>query len=233
MRLGLCCTPEEGPAALAAGYDYVEYPAASTEPSEATNAFYPPGVSAYGPSPLVAAPVALELGREIIDAAVARGVQVMVLGSGAARRAPEGLPVWMWSRSFYALAKALDAYAQDRGIRVAPESLNSGETNVGTELPELAHELNARGTGYTADSYHALVEAGNPDVGLAFWRGQVPFAPLHVHFAPYDRSVPTGREASLRAFFARLRELGYDGRASLECRRDGIPDPAALRRLFG
>lgn len=220
MRLGLCCNPSEGPAALAAGYDYVEYPAASTETSETTNLFFPGDVRLYGPNA-----DGLARGKSIVDAGAARGVRIMVLGSGAVRKdGPEA--------EFYALAAALDDYAEPLGVRVAPESLNPEETNVATSLPAMARELAARGAPYTADSYHALVERNAPDGGTDFWREQMPFVPIHVHFAPFDRSVPTGEEASLRTFFARLRELGYDARASLECKRDGIPDPAPLRRLF-
>ena len=220
MRLGLCCIPSEAPAALAAGYDYVELPANSTEPSETTNLFFPGDVRLYGPGA-----DGLARGKAIIEAGAARGVRVMVLGSGGVRRGgPEA--------EFYDLAAALDRHAQSLGLRVAPESLNPGETDVATSLPDMARALAARGAPYTADSYHALVESGTPDGGLAFWREQMPLAPIHVHFAPYDRRVPTGREHSLKTFFARLRELGYDGRASLECTRNGVPDPAPLRRLF-
>lgn len=222
MRLGLCCTPAEGPAALAAGYDYVEYPAASEAPSETTNLFYPPDVRMYEDG--------LPRGIKIIEAAANRGVRLMVLGSGGVRYAPEGMIDA--EERFVRLAADLDRFAQTRGLRVAPESLNPGETNVGNSLPDLARALAAEGTPYTADSYHALVETGSRDADLEFWREQVPFAPLHVHFAPFDRSVPQEGDATLRAFFARLRELGYYGRASLECHRDGIPDPAPLRGLF-
>ncbi len=222
MRLGLCCNPSEGAAALAAGYDYVEYPASSTEPSETTNLFFPPDARLYEDG--------LERGLEIIQAAAKRGVALMVLGSGGVRRAPEGMDDA--DVRFVDVAAELDRFAQTLGLRVAPESLNPGETNVGTSLPDLARALAAAGAPYTADSYHALVETDTPDADLDFWREQIPLKPLHVHFAPFDRSVPKGDEPPLLAFFARLRELGYDGRASLECRREGIPDPAPLRRLF-
>ena len=233
MRLGLCCSPEEADAALAMGYDYVELPASATIPSETTNLFFPSGAKIYL-QPLVPSPDAFDLGKELIDAASGRGVEVMVVGSGAVRRSPDEKWRFEYESGFYMLVKLLDEYADRYGIRIAPESLNPEETDVATSLPEMARALDARGVGFTADSYHALVETGTPDeeADLEFWRAQVPFAPLHVHFAPYERSIPTGDEPSLRWFFARLRETGYDGRASLECLRDGIPDPAPLRRLF-
>lgn len=210
------------------GYDYVEYPASAMEPSETTNLFFPGDVRLYG-----ASADGLERGRAIIDVAASRGVRIMVLGSGAVRRAPAGVSVPEAEDAFYRLVSELDQHARGHGMRVAPESLNPEETDVGTSLPELARRLEELGVGYTADSYHALVETGTQDGDLDFWREQVPFAPVHVHFAPFDRSVPTGEEVSLRAFFERLRELGYDGRASLECRREGIPEPRRLRQLFG
>ena len=225
MRLGLCCNPSEGPAALAAGYDYVEYPANATEPSETTNLFFPPETRMYEHG--------LPKGKGIIEAASKRGVRIMVLGSGGVRRAPEGMADA--EARFVALAAELDRFAQTLGMRVAPESLNPSETNVGNSLPDLARALAAEGAPYTADSYHGLVETGtqDADADLEFWREQVPIKPLHVHFAPFARNVPTGDEPSLISFFARLRELGYDDRASLECLRgDAIPDPAPIRRLL-
>jgi sugar phosphate isomerase/epimerase len=207
------------------GYDYVEYPAASHESSETTNLFYSADVRLYGPGA-----DGLKRGKAVIDAAALRGVRIMVLGSGGVRKTEGNIKEA--EAAFYDLAAELDAYAQTLGLHVAPESLNPTETNVGTSLPALARELAKREAPYTADSYHALVETGTKDGDLDFWREQVPFAPLHVHFAPYDRSTPSGEEPSLKSFFQRLKELGYDARASLECRRDGIPDPAPLRRLF-
>lgn len=225
MRLGLCCRPEEGRKALAVGYDYVEYPAASHETSETTNLFFSGPVRLYGPGA-----DALSVGKAVIGAAATRGVRVMVLGSGGARKTDGD--VARAERAFYDLAAELDRHAQTLGLRVAPESLNPTETNVGVSLPDLARALAERGAPYTADAYHALVETGVRDADLPFWREQIPLKPLHVHFAPFDRSVPTGDEPSLKSFFARLRELDYDGRASLECHRDGVPDPAPIRRLF-
>ena len=239
MRLGLCCDPTEGPAALARGYDYVEYPAAATEPSETTYLFFPPGLRLYDDL-FRTSQEALTIALERIVAASSRGVQIMALGSGNQRRAdlnvmPESSDAFLierFGRTFYDLAAALDRHAQTLGLRVAPESLGPEETNVGTSLPDLARALAERGVGYTADSYHALRERNVREADLDFWRAQIPFAPSHVHFGAYERDVPAPDDPSMRAFFARLRELGFDGRASLECKRDGIPDPAPLRRLF-
>ena len=227
MRLGLCCTQEEGPTALAMGYEYVEYGASATEPSETTYLFFPGDVTMYGPEA-----DALPRGKAIIDAASRRGVRLMALGSGDVRRAPKGMALAEAEEIFYDLAAALDHHAQGYGMRVAPESLHPAETNVGTSLLDLARELAARGAPYTADSYHALREREVRVGDLDFWREQVPFAPAHVHLGGYERGVPTADDPSLRAFAARLREVGYVGRASLECKRKGIPDPEPLRRLF-
>lgn len=227
MRIGLCCDPSEGPAALEAGYDYVEYGAAATALSETTFLFFPGDVKIYGPNA-----DALDRGKAIIDAAAARGVKLMALGSGGVRRAPEGVRIEDAEEIFYDLVAALDQYAQTLGLRVAPESLDPSETTVGTSLPALARALHARGCSYTADTYHALRQTDTREADLDFWRWQIPYKPAHVHLGPFDRSVPKADDVSLRAFAARLSELGYDGRASLECRREGIPDPAPIRQLF-
>jgi len=220
VRIGLCCGPGERIRALELGFDYVEHPAAAAEHSETTNLFFPTDVRIYGPDA-----DGLGRGKAIIRAAAPRGVRLMVLGSGDVRTGGS-------EAEFYDLAANLDRFAQTLDMRVAPENLNSGETDVGTSLPVLARALAARGAPFTADTYHAQVEAGVPRAGLDFWREQVPFAPAHVHFASFDRRVPSEDDRSLRAFAARLRELGYEGRASLECTRDGVPDPGPIRRIF-
>ena len=227
MEIGVCCSPDTAQKYLDAGFDYVELAAAplARDPdalkglgAPVTNVFFPGSISLYTPVPAYRAHA-----ETVISRAAASGVQLMVLGSGASRRAPEGLSLEAAEHRFIAIAAELDGIARARGLRIVPESLTKDETNVGNDLPSLARALRDLGVGFTADAYHVLKEwerlptSGREDPGQQrFWREQLPFAPSHVHFASLKGRVLEHNDPHLYAFFQRLRELDYDARASFE-----------------
>lgn len=156
----------------------------------------------------------------------------MVVGSGGARRSPEGTDPSQAEAEFVSIAAEIQEMARPFGIVIAPESLNRSETNVGNDLAAFATALVAAGSGYTADSYHVLYEwradgGSEPATDPEFFAQQMPTKPDHVHLASAERVLPRGDDPELQAFAAQLRELGYDGRVSLEARHDGSPE--ALR----
>lgn len=246
MRIGICTGVENASAALAAGFDYVEVNTsvlATREDflgqeyrdarAEASNLFFPSDIRLNGPE---ATPY-----REYMERAIARaaeaGISVMVIGSAGARNAPEGVPIDTAFRRFIEVAAEAQSIASHYGIRIAPESLNRTETNVANDLPFLAADLNTVGVGYTADAYHVLYEwsaeggSGAPDAD--FWERQLPFIPTHVHIANLERLSPSGDDPMLLGFIERLRDLGYEGRVSLEGRLNTTLEEAArnLRQL--
>jgi sugar phosphate isomerase/epimerase len=255
MRFGICGGIDIAERALAAGFDYVEVGASSfanLEPfdpevyrsahAEASNLFFPASIKLFGPERTSY----LDYAEQAVERAAEIGIEVMVIGSGGARRAPEGMA--NADENFVRIAGEVARIASRHGIAVAPESLNRTETNVGNDLGRLAHLLRNEGVGYTADSYHVLYEwnadavngagsgSGAPDA--AHWAGQLPFTPTHVHIADLPRFAPRADDPMLTGFVNRLRELEYDARVSLECK---LPDMEVetlrnavdeLRRLF-
>jgi sugar phosphate isomerase/epimerase len=163
--------------------------------------------------------------RTIRRAAELGGVQIMVVGSGAARKsAPNREADWCFVR-FVEILNQANRNTKDCTIVLAPESLNRDETDVGNDLAQLAHSLHEVGLGYTADSYHVLKEwdyDGRQSSLEDLFKVQVPFAPNHVHLGPLTRKAPKADDPMLLAFFQRLKEFGYDGRISLECSWDNI-----------
>lgn len=252
MRFGLCCGPERASEALKAGFDFVEVPAALLADvgsdqleswgrefrPEATNLFFPSGVRLFGPEATDWRPVA----SRTIRAAANAGVRVMVLGSGGARRTPEGWDPSDAEREFVAVAEELQKMADPFGVRIAPEPLNAEECDVWNDQGALARALAERGVGYCLDSYHLLhwwrrrePQAESPSRG--FLEEQVPHAPLHVHWANFPfRSWPKAGDRAAEAIAERLSSVGYDARVSLECRiewpADAEPALLALRGLF-
>ncbi len=245
MRFGICCALSEAEDALAAGFDYVELSAQQLLENEAdytrlrpevTNLFFPGAIKLFGSEKTPY----LDYAREVIQGAHRVGVSVMVVGSGGSRRAPEGLVASEGTAQFARVAAELAEIAEPFGIQIAPESLNRSETNVGNDLSLLALSLRDLGVGYTADSYHVISEwvfdGNEPAAPLEHWRDQVPFLPTHVHFGDRARVDPAPGDPDVERFVARLKELGYDGRVSLECRRRDNQDLCAalqdLRTLF-
>lgn len=233
MRFGVCGSLDRSDEILGAGFDYVEVGATSfaladpfdPEPYRRarairSNLFFPGSIKLFGPEATAYRDYALSA----FERASVIGIEVMVVGSGGTRRAPEGQA--NATAAFADVVAELQALATPFGISLAPEALNRSETNVGTSLPELALLLQARGVGYTSDSYHSLHENrtdGGDEVPTAeYWQAEIPILPLHVHVSNLARKVPAADDAMILGFAARLRELGYDGTVSLEA---GWPDP--------
>ena len=229
MKFGVCCALEDAQTVLDAGFDYIEIGANTLTddparyaglPIQATNLFFPGSIHLFGAD---ATPY-LEVARRTVDLAARIGVETMVIGSGASRNAPEGTDRGIAETEFLLVAAAVQDHAKRYGIKIAPESLNRSETNIGNDLGCLAEGLKFAGVGYTADSYHVLYEwhADFPTDAYPseeYWALQVPFLPTHVHIADLPRFAPRPDDPMVLGFARRLLELGYDGRVSLEYRR--------------
>lgn len=156
----------------------------------------------------------------VVPRAAEAGIQVMVIGSGAARRSE--LPFEAAQEGFADAAGVVGEVARRYGITVAPESLKREETNVGNSMGDLARRLAKRGVAFTADSHHLLRDwahlHGDGAPSEEFWREEIPVAPAHVHVSNFERTWKVqGRHRGMLGFAKRLKEVGYNGRVSLEC----------------
>jgi len=241
MKFGICCSMEEAPEMVDAGFDYVELGAGSLFddphqyeglPVQATNLFFKSGYKLFGPerTPYI------DYAQHIIHAAAKQGVKVMVVGSGAARKAPHDSNIEEANEEFADIIAAISEIARPLGVLIAPESLNRTETNVGNDLGDLAQAMVARRLAYTADVYHVLKE-WDLDPGTSgppteqYWLDQLPFRPSHVHFADLPRYVPAANDPDVLAFLRRLVGLGYNDRISFEGNREGYGPAQILERM--
>jgi D-psicose/D-tagatose/L-ribulose 3-epimerase len=211
-------------------------------PIEACNLFFPSGVKLFSTDWREVFHVIVYL-RQAKDLLTQIGVAVGVIGSGNQRRCPPDVTfpyeddplLYLCSDSRSpeeALARWLAATSGPPGTVFAPESLERSETNVGTDCASFSRLLKKHGVGYTADAYHLLKEwdadgreGGLSEPSKAFWEDQLPHAPLHLHLAQLEgRRFPQPNDPMLIGFFARLKELGYDARVSLECHGLGPED---------
>ncbi len=235
MRIGICTTLAKAPLAVDAGFDFVELSVSEMMarepwdasvyadlPVEACNLFFPGGVKLFpedSAEQFDVMPYIFEARRRLSEVGVAIGV----VGSGNQRRCPSAMPSADAERM---LAQWLSESMNVPGTTVfAPESLERSETNVGGDCASFSRVLANHGVGYTADTFHLLKEwdANGREGGLsvpskAFWEDQMPHSPLHLHLAQLEgRRFPSVVDPMLLGFFARLRELGYYARVSLEC----------------
>lgn len=252
MRFGICASPEQSAALAAVGYDYVEWPlsrtvgefdeeqyaglrrlaAALPVQPEAWNLMLPASIVVVGPE---ANHGAL---RDYVEAAFARVAElngrVVVFGSGASRRVPDGFPRDDALAQFAEACAIAGDVAQNNGLTLAIEPLNRSTDNLVNSVAagaEMVRRVGHPAVRLLSDLYHVLVE-GEP-FGDTADAGDLL---AHVHVAAPDRRIPLpghGRgERELRDYFRMLRAAGYDGRVSIEAQWHGMDEAAAGLRLL-
>jgi len=145
----------------------------------------------------------------------ARPGATVVLGSGASRRIPEGVPRAAAEERFAASVRCARDLAAERGLEALLEPLHRGETDMVTTLAEGAAFLDAHGLGdmrMVADLFHVMGEGEDLAV-VHELAGRVG----HAHIADTDRRPPGQGVWPLAEFLTALREGGYGGHVSIEC----------------
>jgi sugar phosphate isomerase/epimerase len=248
MRFGCCVDVDQVPVLAQAGYDFCELPARALRPSddepaalpalraagalllrpESFNSLIPPELRLVGPT----------VDRSTLQAYLRRaftrmaqlGGQVAVLGSGGARRIPDGMPrAGALDQLADALALAADE-ASRAGIELALEHLNQRECNVFTSLAECQAFIQERGLvglRLLADLHH--IEAEREPISNV-----VQAAPLlaHAHVADGGRRAPGVGGYDYAGFMAALRQANYDRRISAECQWEDLAQQAAGALAF-
>jgi sugar phosphate isomerase/epimerase len=248
MRFGCCVTPDQIDIIARAGYDFCELPARAVLPFEGdvaalpalrqltATALHPEAFNVLVPAdlPMVGPHADLVALRAYLRRAFSRMVQVggavVVLGSGAARRIPDGMPrEQALDQLAAALALAADQ-ASAAGIVLAIEHLNQGETNVFTSLAECQAFIQERGLAglqLLADLHHLELEH-EPLAHVAVAGPQL----AHVHVAGGGRGAPDIPGYDYPGFIAALHAAGYDRRISAECLWENLETQAAQALTF-
>ncbi|MBS1707580.1 MAG: sugar phosphate isomerase/epimerase [Armatimonadetes bacterium] len=246
---GVCCSPDDIEAVLAAGFDYVELGANRLvddavfrnltdlrPPMCATNLFFPGDLRLYEDDWRPHA-------RLVVERAARLGVATMVVGSGNARKSTPTTPPTQAEAAFIDIIAEINSWSLPMGVMIAPESLRRAETDVWNHLGPMATALRTKGVNYTADSYHVAWEWEHEGFDVTLESSgrfadldrrmaeKIPFLPAHVHVGNAPRTVPTSDDPFMQAFARRLRDLGYVGCISLECTWTAEELPAALTAL--
>ncbi|WP_212004837.1 sugar phosphate isomerase/epimerase [Chitinophaga sp. HK235] len=145
------------------------------------------------------------------------GIRLIVLGSGEARKIPEGADPVAARDRFITLARKMATIAQQHNCLIAMENLNATETNFintvaeGNRLVTAIAHPNFR---LTADIYHMLRE-NEPAINIEQARGNL----VHCHIAEREkRTAPGVAGEDFRPYLAALKKIGYEGRIMMECK---------------
>ncbi len=255
MRFGVCTKLENLPLLKAEGYDYYEGTLSTiaamseTEFEEARQALADAGVPLEATAGffgkehrLTGEDVDFDAISDYADAALKRsaalGAKIAVLGSGKARKIPEGFPREKAEEQFVRVMRICGDAAQKYGIKIALEPLNTNETDLINTLAEgldFCKRANHPAVGLLADFFHIFMVGDD----LATFE-EVGEWLIHVHIARpnADRAAPTmADEATLRQWAAALKKCGYDGRMSLECSskpsaEENFANMSSVKELF-
>jgi D-psicose/D-tagatose/L-ribulose 3-epimerase len=233
VKVGYCTALKNLDAAKAAGFDYVElgtteiaslsdadYDAAAAHIKQlgiatpAANLFLPSSMKVTGPVTDPAAQMAHV--RKAFERLEKLGVEVVVFGSGGARRVPDGFAKEDAFKQLVDFGRRAAREAKAHGITIAIEPLRKQESNIINTAAEGLDLVNAVGDPnfqLMIDFYHLASEHEDPAIVL---RAKDHIRHLHVA-NPQGRVFPQKwEEFDYAPFFANLRAIGYDKRISVE-----------------
>jgi D-psicose/D-tagatose/L-ribulose 3-epimerase len=254
IQVGYCTPLRNIDAARAAGFDYVElstseiagladaeYEQAVTRirntgiPVPAANLFLPAAIKVTG------ADIDRVQQMTYVEKAFSRlarlGAQIVVFGSGGARRVPDGFPKSQAFQQLVEFGRRVAPAARAHGITIAIEPLRREETNIinsAAEGLDLVNAIDDPNFQLMVDFYHLASEKEDPAIIL---RAGTHIRHLHVA-NPQGRVFPRRwDEYDYAPFFAALRQIGYDKRISVEASTQDLPADAPLaiallRRAF-
>ena len=254
VQVGYCTSLKNVDAAKAAGFEYVEL--STTEVAGLSDAEFEqaaarirqiglpvPAANLFLPATIKVTGADIDLNQQMahVRKAFARlaalGTEIVVFGSGGARRVPDGFPKEQAFQQLVAFGRRIAPEARARGITIAIEPLRHEETNIINSAAEglaLVNAIDDPNFQLMIDFYHLASEKEDPAI-------VVRAAPhiRHLHMAnPRGRVFPRKwEEFNYAPFFAALNEIGYDRRISVEASTQDFSTDAPLaiallRRAF-
>jgi D-psicose/D-tagatose/L-ribulose 3-epimerase len=254
VKVGYCTGLKNIDAAKAAGFDYVEVSATEVAglsdadfdaalahlrqagmPTPAANLFVPQTIKVVGPD------INLEQQTAHVKKVMARlsklGVEVLVFGSGGARRVPDGFSRDEAFKQLVDFSRRAAEEARPYNITLTIEPLRKQETNIintAAEGLDLVNAVNHPNFQLMIDFYHLASEQEDPAIVV-----KAKDHLRHLHVAnPQGRVFPQKwEEFNYAPFFANLKAIGYDKRISMEgnttdLAAQGPVTVALLRKAF-
>jgi len=219
-ELGYTCY-ETGLAALenAAEEDIAKLAAKAEElgmPCVSHNGMFPPSVTLLrGPESYPEITAYME---KVFSKAKPLGAKVIILGSGGARKIPDGMTKEEATERFIALCRdCISPCAEKYGLTIGIEELRAAECNFINsckEAMEIIRAVNKPNIQLLVDYFHAAL-GGDTNEEIASYGDAI----AHVHIASPKRNRAWPNEEDfedVKGFFAALKAAGYDGPVSLE-----------------
>ncbi len=233
MRFGCCAGLDKMQIVQDAGYDYIELAVGTVKAEspqeefgpireeiqshaivpEAWNCLLPGDMKVTGPE--VDNYRVERFLRTAFERIEELGGEIVVFGSGGARKVPDGFPIEKAREQIVEFVTLAGQIAGTHGITIAIEPLNKKESNIINSVAEAMEFVAAADHPFVkalADLYHIdeekepishVVDAGNSLV--------------HTHTADTGRLYPGSGKYPHRQFFEALRSIGYNDRMSVEC----------------
>jgi len=249
VQVGYCAKLAEIDAAKAAGFDYVELRTseivALSEPDFETLVgrlkqlqlpvpvayqFIPASIPLTGPS--VNKDDQMRYVRTALDRLSRLGTEVIVFGSGPARRVPEGFSHQEALQQLVEFCRWVGPEARAKKITIGIETQRKQETNIINNLREglaLIKAVNDPNIELIVDFYHLAEEKEDPAI-IALARNHI----RHLHMAnPTGRVFPlNSKEYDYDSFFRNLAKIGYDKKISIEAASKDFAHDAPLAIEF-
>ncbi|MBQ6715091.1 MAG: sugar phosphate isomerase/epimerase [Clostridia bacterium] len=168
--------------------------------------------------------------HDYLDKAFARarrlGVKVVVFGSGNSRRVPDNFDTAVAWRQIGNYLRMVERHAMENDITVVIEPLRAGECNIMNFVSEatlMASLIQMPHIAVLADTYHMAL-GSEPLSALTMAGGLL----KHVHIAnAIGRKFPKEGDGERYAdIFETLKEMGYEGRVSVEAGCDDFSKDA-------
>ena len=254
MQFGVCGNTSIAAAAARASYDYAEWGVdALLKPRESEDVFSS-GFEAVRAAEL-SFPVANRFlpgdlkitGPDVNDSALQAyvtttmkraelaSVEVIVFGSGKARRIPDGFEASTAHDQLVAFCRMVAPIAHDHGVTVAVEPLNQAECNVLTTVSEcaaLVNEVAHPAIRLLVDAYHLMRDRDSYESIVT--HGDL-LAHTHIATIP-NRLAPAAEACDFSEFFGALAKAHYTGRISIEGKiknlETELPAALAMMRMF-
>lgn len=240
MEIGVCCGVDSVDIVKRVGYSYFEWSVGNyLKPSESEDAFLAtkkqvdavdlpcPALNVFLPGSLkITGPnVAFEALSSYVETAMRRAqianINTIVFGSGGARRVPDGFSHETAMDQLVKFGEMTAQTAQKYGVRVAVEHLNRQECNILTSVQESAEyvrRVNHPSFKLLVDAYHWAKEE-EPLESISENGDLI----IHAHIAtPANRRPPGVEEYDFGPFLSAMRNIGYEGRLSIEARLEDV-----------
>ena len=197
-------------------------------PVYAVNIFIPGDLKLVGPD--VKEADILDYSRVVFARCQRLGLNLIIWGSGGARRVPDGFEPVKAKQQFISIARKVAKLAENYGIVLSLENLNHTETNfINTvaEALDIVIKVNRPNFKLCADIYHMLMEGESPAI-LAKTAKYI----IHCDIAEKEGRTPPGFHGDdFRPYLTELFKIGYQKTIVLECNWDDVAKQALPARI--